>query len=134
MKLILFDGVCNLCNGFVQFIIKRDPEGEFKFASLQSDFAKDILHQNGVQSEKMDSVLFYNGNHVLDKSDAVLAIAGELRSLRWLRIFSVIPKPVRNFFYDKIAQNRYRIFGRKAECMIPTPELKSRFPTKLSDS
>jgi predicted DCC family thiol-disulfide oxidoreductase YuxK len=126
--IILFDGVCNLCNGFVQFIIKRDPKAKFKFAALQSDVAKQIISSNNINSEKLSSVIFIANNKIYTQSDAALKIAQHLGSA-WVltSIFFVIPKFIRNGVYCFIAKNRYRWFGEKNQCMVPTPELKSRF-------
>jgi predicted DCC family thiol-disulfide oxidoreductase YuxK len=127
MNLILFDGVCELCNGVVQFVIKRDKRSVFKFASLQSEAGKEILRKNGVDPERIDSVLFYDGTRIYSKSEAIFMIAQNLRGFRWLRIFSFLPRNASNFIYDLIAKNRYRIWGKRDSCMIPSHEIKRRF-------
>lgn len=125
---ILFDGVCNLCNASVQFVIKGDPGAKFRFSSLQSDTAKQMLQQAGLDHTMTDTVvLFYNGK-VYTQSDAALHIARRLTGL-WpvMHVLIVIPRPIRNAVYNWIARNRYRWFGKKDQCMIPSPELKHRF-------
>ncbi len=127
MNLILFDGVCNLCNGFVQFVIQRDSRGFFRFASLQSETAKELMLKNGADPEKMDSVLFFDGTVLYHKSEAVLQIAKGLKGFGWLTYLRILPLGFRDVIYDLVARSRYRLFGRRNECMIPTPELRSRF-------
>jgi predicted DCC family thiol-disulfide oxidoreductase YuxK len=125
---ILFDGVCNLCNGSVLFIIKRDPRSQFYFAALQSDFGNEQLKNFGLPATELNSVLLIKGGTLYQKSNAALEIAKHLSGL-WpvLYIFKIIPPFLRDGVYTWIARNRYRWFGKKDACMIPTPELKSRF-------
>lgn len=126
---ILFDGVCNLCNQSVQFVIRHDPRSKFRFAALQSDFGQKVLREHHIDTEKLLSVVLVIGNRqVYDRSRAALEIARRLNGL-WplFYVFVIVPPFIRNFVYDWIARNRYRWFGRTDECMIPTPELKSRF-------
>lgn len=124
---ILFDGVCNLCNGSVLFIIKRDPQANFRFASLQSDFGQQQLLKFNRQAT-LESVLLIESGKLYDKSSAALKIASKLSGL-WplLSLFRIVPKSWRDGVYTWIARNRYRWFGKREACMIPTPELKSRF-------
>lgn len=127
-KVLLFDGVCNLCTGLVLFVIKRDKEGEIKFGSLQSDEGKEYLDRFGLPVEKIDTfVLIENGNYYL-RSDAALRLFRSLDGL-WpcLYLFIIVPKSIRDFVYSFIADRRYKWFGKKNECMVPTTELKSRF-------
>lgn len=128
-KIILFDGVCNVCNGFVQFIVKRDKEDLFRFASLQSEIAQKLLSERKIDTRKIDSVVLIEPEVAYYlKSDAALEIGKELKGYRTLsKIFELIPKTLRNIVYDLIARNRYSWFGKKDECMIPTPEIKSKF-------
>lgn len=128
-KIILFDGVCNLCNSAVQFIIKRDAKDLFRFVSLQSDVGKEICEYIGVDSNKMDSIILYEpGIAYYYKSEAALNIAGNLGgTIAILTIFKLLPTAFSNLVYDYIAKNRYRWFGKIDQCMIPTPELKSKF-------
>ncbi len=126
--IILFDGVCNLCNNSVQFIINRDAKAKFKFASLQSQTGQELLKQFNQSGSELISVMLIRNDRLYSKSNAALEIARQL-SGAWpaLYIFKIIPSFLRDWIYDWIASNRYRWFGKKDECMIPTPELKSRF-------
>jgi predicted DCC family thiol-disulfide oxidoreductase YuxK len=126
--LILFDGVCNLCNGGVQFVVKRDKKEKFKFASIQSSVGQSYLRKFQLDQKGAYSIILIRGEKYLDKSSAALEITRHLPGL-WplLSVFKIVPKFIRDFIYDFIAKNRYRWFGKKDECMIPTPELKSRF-------
>ncbi len=127
-KIILFDGVCNLCNGAVTFIIKRDPKSTFKFAALQSDIGQVLTAEHGIDTSKTDSIILVDNKKVYIKSTAALRIAKNLNGgYPLLYGFIIIPTVVRNWVYDWIAKNRYKWFGQKESCMIPTPELKSRF-------
>jgi predicted DCC family thiol-disulfide oxidoreductase YuxK len=128
-KIILFDGVCNLCNSAVQFIIKHDKKDAFRFVALQSKMGQEILIYIGADSKNIDSIVLYEpGVAYYYKSDAVLQIAKNLNGLLPLGIvFKIIPTGIRNQFYDYIARNRYKWYGKKESCMIPTNELKSKF-------
>lgn len=126
--LILFDGVCNLCNSSVHFIIKYDTNSQFKFASLQSDAAKEILLQKKERNNQLNSIiLIYNGI-LFYKSSAILEICSILGGVfNIAKIFYIIPRVVRDRLYDLIAKRRYRWFGKRKYCLIPTAALKSRF-------
>ncbi|HZW77066.1 MAG TPA: thiol-disulfide oxidoreductase DCC family protein [Flavobacteriaceae bacterium] len=129
-KIILFDGVCNLCNGFVHFVIKREKSDVFKFAALQSDQAIELLAQYDLISTDMKSVILIDTgrNKAFTESSAVLHIFGNLKGLfPLLQLFFIIPKFIRDFVYQQIAVNRYRWFGKRNSCMLPTPELKKKF-------
>jgi predicted DCC family thiol-disulfide oxidoreductase YuxK len=127
-SLVLFDGVCNLCNGLVQFIIKRDPSSKFRFASLQSDFGRSQLVRFNLDPELLHSIVVIDGDVALQRSDAAIYIAKQLGGpWKLLRAFKILPKFLRDAGYDVVAANRYRIFGKKDSCMIPTPQLKERF-------
>ncbi|WP_339920076.1 thiol-disulfide oxidoreductase DCC family protein [uncultured Flavobacterium sp.] len=128
-KIILFDGVCNLCNSAVQFIIKHDKKDAFRFVALQSDLGLEICKHIGVDQKSMDSIILYEpGIAYYYKSEAALEIASQLGSFySLLAIFKILPAKFSNFIYDWIARNRYKWFGKKESCMIPTPELKSKF-------
>ncbi len=127
-KIILFDGVCNLCSGAVTFIIKRDKKNVFRFASLQSDLGKSLLEKFGIDPVKTDSIILISKGKAYIKSSAALHIARDLNGgYPLLTGFLIVPKFLRNGLYDFIAKNRYRWFGKKESCMIPNPELKSRF-------
>ncbi len=125
---ILFDGVCNLCNGAVQFIIKRDPDSVFRFASLQSDAGQDVLRRNNLPTEDFDTMVLVDDDAVFTKSTAALRILRRLGGIgRLAYAFIVIPRFVRDWVYTFVARNRYSWFGKRDECMVPTPDLKSRF-------
>lgn len=128
-KLILFDGVCNLCNSSVQYVIKHDKKNRFMFTALQSKVGKEIINQFQIDTYKTDSILLYSPDQGIDyKSTAALKIAyflGFPNSL--ISVFIIIPPFIRNRVYDYIAKNRYKWYGKKESCMIPTPELKSKF-------
>ncbi len=127
-SIILFDGVCNLCNGGVQFVIKRDNKNQFLFASLQSPEGIEILKEYNLPSNKMNSFFLAENGKVYDKSTAALRVLKKLKGLwRLSYIFIIVPKFIRDSIYNWIAKHRYQWFGRKDECMIPTPELKAKF-------
>lgn len=126
--LIMFDGVCNLCNGFVQFVIARDQQGYYKFASLQSEEARPYLEKCGISAAALGSVVLYENGKCYTRSTAALRILKKL-SGGWPLMFGfmIVPGFIRNQVYDLIAANRYRWFGKQESCWLPTPELKSRF-------
>jgi predicted DCC family thiol-disulfide oxidoreductase YuxK len=128
-KIILFDGVCNLCNTAVQFVIKHDKKDLFRFVALQSDLAQSIIKHTGIDDKNMDSIILYEpGVAYYVKSEAALEIARNLSGgIALLTVFKVLPTVLSNSIYDYIAKNRYKWFGKKEDCMIPTPELKSKF-------
>lgn len=126
--LVLFDGVCNLCNASVQFIIEHDPEGKIMFASLQSERGQAILQHLGMKMDDFDTFIFIEKGVAYIRSTGILKEIRYFRGLwRFLYVFIVIPRPIRDFFYNIVARNRYRWFGKKNECWLPTPELKMRF-------
>ncbi|MFC5684654.1 thiol-disulfide oxidoreductase DCC family protein [Flavobacterium sp. MAHUQ-51] len=128
-KIILFDGVCNLCNSAVQYIIERDKKDVFRFVTLQSELGLEICIYIGVDTKKVDSIILYEpGIAYYLKSDAVLKIASEFNSIySLLNLFKIFPKTLRDNIYVYIAKNRYKWYGKKEHCMIPTPELKAKF-------
>jgi predicted DCC family thiol-disulfide oxidoreductase YuxK len=127
-SVILFDGVCNLCNGFVQFTIERDKDQYFKFASLQSEAAKEILAPFGLDNQSLSTVILVENGQYYTKSTAGLTIISRFGGLWSLaKILLIFPKFIRDVVYDFIARNRYKWFGEKESCWIPTPELKKRF-------
>ena len=132
MALILFDGVCNLCNGFVQFVIRHDPAGRFRFAALQSAAGQAVLAAHGLDANAIatepDSVLLELDGRLYSHSGAVLRIARELGGpWRLLLAGYMLPRPWRDAAYRFVARHRYRWFGRQESCWLPTPELKARF-------
>jgi predicted DCC family thiol-disulfide oxidoreductase YuxK len=126
--IILFDGVCNLCNASVNFVLDRDASGYFRFGALQSDEARELLSKWSYPSEYLDSIVLVENGQVYRESDAALRIARHL-SGAWPLLYHLrwIPRFIRDGVYTWIARNRYRWFGRRDVCRIPTPELKSRF-------
>lgn len=128
MAIILFDGVCNLCNGSVQFIIKRDKKAVFKFASLQSDIGQSILKEYKIPAGDLFSIILVENNKAYSRSTAALHIARRLDGAwKILYIGILFPKFLRDSIYDWVAKNRYRWFGKKEECMIPSPAMRERF-------
>jgi predicted DCC family thiol-disulfide oxidoreductase YuxK len=127
-SLLLFDGVCNLCNSSVQFILLRDKKDRFRFASLQSDYGQSLLREHNLPTESFNSLVLVENGKIYQKSTAALRIARKLKGL-WPLLFAfiIIPPFIRNFVYDIIAKNRYRWFGKKEECMLPRPEWKQKF-------
>ncbi|SDS57284.1 Predicted thiol-disulfide oxidoreductase YuxK, DCC family [Gillisia sp. Hel1_33_143] len=128
-KIILFDGVCNLCNSAVNYVIEHDAKDFFRFASLQSKAGIELMEERGIDPNAIDSIILIEpGIAYYNKSTAALKIAKHLSgSISLLRFFSVLPEGFRNLVYDFIAKNRYQWFGKKDACMIPTPELKAKF-------
>ena len=125
---ILFDGVCNLCSGSVQFIIKHDPTRQFRFASLQSEFGQHVLQQFNLAMTEFDSIILLEKGIVYTKSNAALRVVKKLTGA-WsaLYVFMIVPPFIRNVVYDLAARNRYQWFGKKEACWIPTQELKDLF-------
>lgn len=125
---IFFDGVCNLCNSSVQFIIRRDKDNYFKFASLQSEFGQDFLAKHNLPKESFSSFILFENNRIYQKSTAALRVSRKLRGLWFLLyIYIIVPPFIRNWVYSIVAKNRYNWFGKKEECMVPSKELKSKF-------
>jgi predicted DCC family thiol-disulfide oxidoreductase YuxK len=125
---IFFDGVCNLCTGSVQFVIKHDPQHYFRFASLQSELGQQFLQQNGLSADTFDSFIVWEEGKYYTESTAALRVAKKLNGA-WpgLYVFILLPAFIRNSVYRLIARNRYRWFGKKETCWVPTPELNSLF-------
>ena len=125
---ILFDGVCNLCNSSVQFVIRRDKKGSFRFASLQGRSGQQYLQQYHLPVDDFNSFVLIENNKVYTRSTAALRVARQLGGgWKLLYGFIVIPRFIRDAVYNLVAKNRYRWFGKKEACMIPSPELKARF-------
>lgn len=125
---IFFDGYCNLCNSSVQFVIERDPKDIFRFASLQSDYAKEKLLPFHISEANLNSFILLENDKVYDRSTAALRVSRRLSGL-WplLYGFIIIPPFIRNGVYNFIAKNRYKWFGKQESCWVPTPALKSKF-------
>ncbi|WP_298223202.1 thiol-disulfide oxidoreductase DCC family protein [Flavobacterium sp.] len=128
-KIILFDGVCNLCEASVQFVIKHDTKDQFRFVSLQSELGQKILAHIGINAKNIDSVVLYEpGVAYYYKSNAALQIARHLGGFfHFGTLFKIIPTGLRNVLYDYVAANRYQWYGKKESCLLPTPELKAKF-------
>ena len=127
-SIILFDGVCNLCNGFVKFVIPRDRNNRFLFGALQENYSKNLLATFNLPSDKITTIVLIEKGKVYTQSDAVLRIAKQLDGVwKWSYAFIILPKPARDWVYKLVAKSRYKIFGKRESCMIPTPELNQRF-------
>lgn len=125
---IFFDGICNLCNASVQFVIEHDKGNYFNFSALQGDYAKNVLAEFNIVPENLDSILLLENGKLYTKSTSALRVAKKLNGL-WplLYGFVIVPKFIRDWVYDFIAINRYKWWGRQESCWMPTPELESRF-------
>ena len=127
-KIILFDGVCNLCNSTVQRVIKNDKHDVFRFTALQTAVGQVIVNEHGIDTSKTDSIILIDGDKAYVKSTAALRIAKNLSGAYPLFYgFMIVPNFIRNWVYDFIAKNRYRWYGKQESCMVPTPELKKKF-------
>lgn len=126
--IILFDGVCNFCNGSVNFIIDRDPQKYFKFAPLQSEVGEKLLKENGVDKIETDSVVLIEDGKVYTHTTAALRIARRLSGY-WSYFYglTIVPSSIRDIFYKLFAKYRYQMFGKQAACMLPSPEVRERF-------
>ena len=126
-RVVLFDGVCNFCNYWVNFAIKRDKKKKLRFAPLQGRAARDIFPRYNLHPTALSSVIFIDNGRVWTQSSAALRIAKHLDGgWKLFYAFIILPKFIRDFFYNIIARNRYKWYGKKESCMIPTPELKER--------
>ena len=128
-KIILFDGVCNLCEASVQFVIKYDKKDVFRFVALQSELGIEIIKHIGLENNNIDSVILYEPGIAYNyKSAAALEIAKNLGGFfHFGTVFKLIPNGLRNLIYDYIARNRYLWYGKKDSCLLPTEEIKSKF-------
>ena len=128
-KIILFDGFCNLCDSAVQFIIKHDKKDVFRFVALQSNLGKEIIKYIGIDAKNIDSIILYQpGIAYYYKSEAALGIAKNLGGIFYfVKLFSILPTSFNNYIYDYVAKNRYRWYGKKDACLIPTEEIKAKF-------
>lgn len=128
-KILLFDGVCNLCNSSVQYVIKKDKKDEFRFVALQSELGQKILKHIGIADKNIDSIVLYlPGIAYYYKSSAIIEISKSLQGFfNYGMLFRLLPTFLRDSVYDYIAKNRYKWYGKQESCMIPTPELKAKF-------
>lgn len=126
--IVIFDGVCNFCNGAVNFIIKRDPNGVFSFTPMQSNLAQELMNKHEIPNVGIDTFLLIKNDQCFVFSSAALEIAKELSGFWYIfNIFKFVPSIVRDFIYKVFARNRYVLFGRQETCMVPTEEVRSRF-------
>lgn len=127
-SIILFDGVCNLCNSSINFVIKRDKKDRFRFGALQEEPGLSLLKEYGINTLDTDSIILIENNKAYTKSTAALKVAKSL-SGGWplLYVFMIVPRFIRNWVYNYVAKNRYKWYGKKDSCMIPTPELRGKF-------
>ena len=127
-RVVLFDGVCKLCNGWAKFLIRHDAEQRFRLASVQSAEGQELLAWGGLPTERFDTMALIENGQMLLRSDAVLRIVAQLPNpWRWLAWLRFIPRPVRDWCYDRVALNRYRLFGRYDSCLIPNADHARRF-------
>lgn len=127
-SLVVFDGICNFCNGAVNFIIKRDPRGIFNFTPMQSSVAKELIKKHHIYNVGVDTFLLIKDGKCYVYSSAALEIAKDLTGFWYLlTIFKIIPKSVMDYFYKLFARNRYVLFGKKEQCIVPSEDTKSRF-------
>ena len=126
--IVLFDGVCNFCDSSVNFIIEHDRAGYFRFAPLQMETGQALLAEHHIDNVETDSVILIENERAYTHSSAALRIASKLDGVwSWLYFFIVVPRPIRDFFYKLFARYRYRLFGKKDACMMPTPEIREKF-------
>lgn len=127
-NLILFDGICNFCNTAVQIVIRLDRQKVFRFAAIQSKLGQQLYHQHGLDPVDIQTLMFVDGNRILTKSDAVLEVLSRLDGgWKLLSGFGNMPQPLRDWAYTEFARQRFVLFGRRETCMVPTPEVRSRF-------
>jgi len=126
--LIIFDGVCNFCNGSVNFIIRHDSQGQFVFTPMQSDLAQQKIDEYGITNVGVDTFLLIKNDRCYIWTDAALEITKDLDGYwKWMRFFKIIPRPIRDYCYRLFARNRYALFGRTDNCIVPSDEVKERF-------
>jgi len=127
-RIIVFDGICNFCSAYVKFVIRRDQTGRFHFATLQSVTGRALLQRHGLDAVDINTFLLVKGGKAYVRSDAVIQVARELDGpWKLARVFGLIPRLLRDGAYDWFARNRYRFFGRKEACMVPTDDIRDRF-------
>jgi predicted DCC family thiol-disulfide oxidoreductase YuxK len=128
VMIILFDGVCNLCNGFVQFILRHDRKGKFRFASLQSPYGIELRQHFGIHASHPDTVLLFDGRHIYSQAEAVLKILTGLSGFyKFFLVFKILPGKILNSLYDFIARHRYKWFGKRNSCYLPSEDISSKF-------
>ena len=126
--ILLFDGVCNLCNGAIQFVIPRDPEGTLRFAPLQSDLGETVQESAGLSTDDLETVVLVDDGMAYTKSDAAIRVGEHLGGVyRLLSLGRILPRGLRDRIYDFVAENRYDWFGKKDQCMVPDEDVSDRF-------
>jgi predicted DCC family thiol-disulfide oxidoreductase YuxK len=126
-RLILFDGVCVLCSRWVAFVIAHDPDARYRFIPIQTPRGRQLAERFHIDAENPETNVIIAGGHANFKLESALVVLADFPGWRWTRIAYLLPRRVRDFLYDRIAQNRYRLFGRRASCLMPTPDVSSRF-------
>ena len=126
-RIVVFDGVCNFCSGAVRFILEHDLRGRLRFAPVQSATGRALLVQNGIDPSDVQTFLLIAGDEVYMRSDAALEIARDLGGWRWLRVLVLVPRALRDWMYGVLARNRYRWFGMRDVCFVPSEEQRARF-------
>jgi len=134
-NIVIFDGVCNLCEFSVNFIFERDAAGLFYFTPAQSPLGASLLKRFGINTSRLETVVLVSNDRAFTRSAAAIEIASRL-DMPWnlLAVFQTIPEPLRDMIYDLIAQNRYQLFGKKEECMLPSEELRKRFLEQIPEA
>jgi predicted DCC family thiol-disulfide oxidoreductase YuxK len=131
--LILFDGVCVMCSGMVAFVLPRDQARHFRFIAIQTEAGQMLARRFGIDPANPETVAVTKDGHAYFKSDTALAISRDLPGWRWAAIFRAVPRPIRDFLYDRVARNRYSLFGKRDACLVPTPDVRSRFISELPE-
>lgn len=126
-RLVLFDGVCVLCSGWVNFVITRDPGQRYRFVAVQSELGRALAARFGIEADAPQSNVVIRDARAWFKGDSALQVWRDLPGWRWTRLFRALPRPLRNRVYDLVARNRYRLFGRHDACLVPSPDIRSRF-------
>lgn len=125
--IMVFDGVCNLCSAAVRFILRHDEHGRIRFVPLQSPTGQELLRRHGLDSSTTETFLLIKGLRAYVRSDAALEVVKDLGRWRWLRALRVVPRAPRDWLYTTVARNRYRWFGKRPTCYVPTAEQRARF-------
>ncbi len=125
--LVLFDGVCVLCSGWVRFLLARDRDGAFRFTPIQSPYGRALSARLGIDPDNPETNVTIAGGRAYFKLDTVMQSLGRCPHWGFVRALAILPRPLRNWIYDRVARNRYRLFGRTESCMVPTPDVSRRF-------
>jgi predicted DCC family thiol-disulfide oxidoreductase YuxK len=126
-RVVLIDGVCVLCSAAARFVIARDPAASFRFVTVQEPYGRALAQRLGIDIAAPETNAVVLGRIAYFKSDVAIEVLSRLRRRSWVRVFWILPRPVRNAVYDLVARNRYRLFGRTETCLVPTPELARHF-------